>query len=158
MTLCVDNMMFNLVKSSIHFIISSLNPLQCFFLCSFHYFPLSGSFLSSRQHAKREGKALMCFKQVNPCGVLGKRELLHFGEDGWWWWGGGYGYVNSSSCQWTVYTTVLLGPMAFFLRALMAYSPRLIPFSSFRCGFLQTNTTYVDWNWTVSSLHSKTQS
>ncbi|MEQ2215479.1 hypothetical protein XENOCAPTIV_001601, partial [Xenoophorus captivus] len=35
-----------------------------------------------------------------------------------------------------VYTTVLFVPMAFLLRMLMAYSPRLVPFSSFRSGFL----------------------
>lgn len=38
-----------------------------------------------------------------------------------------------------VYTTVLLVPMAFLLRMLMAYSLRLVPFSSLRSGFLPTD-------------------
>lgn len=38
-----------------------------------------------------------------------------------------------------VYTTVLLVPMAFLLRMLMAYSLRLVPFSSLRSGFLRTD-------------------
>lgn len=74
-----------------------------------------------------------------PSCILGERGLRR-GEEG------RSEEMRDSSCdatscvsQETVYTTVLLAPMAFLLRMLMAYSPRLVPFSSFRSGFLWMN-------------------
>lgn len=74
-----------------------------------------------------------------PSCILGERALRR-GEEG------RSEEMRDSSCdatscvsQETVYTTVLLAPMAFLLRMLMAYSPRLVPFSSFRSGFLRMN-------------------
>lgn len=78
--------------------------------------------------------------------TLGKT-LLHFGWEGIVVFGGRWvGNSDVSSCvnQETVYTTVLFVPMDFLLRMLMAYSPRLVPFSSFLSGFLQINN-FTQW-------------
>lgn len=73
----------------------------------------------------------------------------------------GNGDVTFCVCQETIYTTVLFVPMAFLLRMLMAYSPRLVPFSSFRSGFLRINIfhkvrtnslTREMWHWEKAML------
>lgn len=93
--------------------------------------------LQSGQHAKRRFTYLKTLG--GPSCILGEKGLLSFGGSD----GGQMRdcYRDATFCvyQETVHTTVLFVPMTFLLRMLMAYSPRLVPFSSFRSGFLQTN-------------------
>lgn len=83
--------------------------------------------LLSRQQAKQKGKVYLFEKcQVKP---FSERSFFRTRWEIWWW-------VSSCGLQETVYTTVLFVLMVFVFRMLMAYSPRLVPFSSFLSGFL----------------------
>lgn len=130
------SIMFSLLCHSRHhgglWIFLSILSDLFFSLPSFFQLSLSRMVSSVRAtcQAKREG--LPIWKpRVEPCCILGERGLLYLGikvRDN--------GDVTPCVHQETVYTTVLFVPMAFLLRMLMAYSPRLVPFSSFRSGFL----------------------
>lgn len=99
--------------------------------------------LQSGQHAKQKRKGLCIWLPL-------VKTLLHSGWEGIVVCGVKWEMivVMSFSCvhQETVYTTVLLVAMAFLVRMLMAYSPRLVPFSSFRSGFLRINI-FIKWGY-----------
>lgn len=120
--------------------LSILSALIYFFLPSFAApLELNGVFSPGNMPSK-EGR----FTYLKTSG----KTQLHSGWEGMVVFGvkvrDGYCDVTSCVYQETVYTTVLFVPMAFLLRMLMAYSPRLVPFSSFRSGFLWINI-FIKW-------------
>lgn len=137
------SIMFSLLCHFQHhrgFVDFSLLSFLPWFFFSFHLLQLLVSWMVSSVRAtcqaKREGlpirktlgKTQLHSGRERDCGISRRGKVRDGNCD-----------VTSCVYQETVYTTVLFVPMAFLLRMLMAYSPRLVPFSSFRSGFLRTN-------------------
>lgn len=119
--------------------------------------PILSWTLSSCQHAKQSERVyLRRDLDASPDAFWVQKFGVGEGLSSCVGWGWGWGRGGSAKGEavtvtspplgsgWggSAYTTVLLVPMAFLLRMLMAYSLRLVPFSSFRSGFLPTHNVH----------------